>query len=97
MNLIYVSVSFQDSSAETVILISPKFGISQINSLRNSVVSIKKLFIFPNRGRESQTKAQPRATSVGESLKRLHSIKLVKVSGEMDKFDWISWFAATLA
>ena len=32
--------SFQDSNAETVILISPKFGISQINSLRNSVVSI---------------------------------------------------------
>ena len=30
---------FQDSNAETVILISPKFGVSQINSLRNSVVS----------------------------------------------------------
>ena len=31
---------FQDSNVETVILISPKFGLSQINSLRNSVVSI---------------------------------------------------------
>jgi hypothetical protein len=37
--------AFQDSSSETVILISPKFGISQINSLRNSVVSI--LILFP--------------------------------------------------
>ena len=32
-------VSFQDSTAETVILISPKFGVSQISSLRNTVVS----------------------------------------------------------
>ncbi len=32
----------QDSNVETVILISPKFGISQINSLRNSVVSKKE-------------------------------------------------------
>ena len=31
---------FQDSTAETVILISPKFGVSQISSLRNTVVSI---------------------------------------------------------
>ena len=33
-------IFFQDSNVETVILISPKFGLSQINSLRNSVVSI---------------------------------------------------------
>ena len=33
-------ILFQDSNVETVILISPKFGLSQINSLRNSVVSI---------------------------------------------------------
>ena len=39
---------FQDSNAETVILISPKFGISQISSLRNSVVSLKKTHIFIN-------------------------------------------------
>ena len=32
-------ILFQDSNVETVILISPKFGLSQINSLRNSVVS----------------------------------------------------------
>ncbi len=37
---------FQDSNAETVILISPKFGISQINSLRNSVVSNPHLFHY---------------------------------------------------
>ncbi len=38
----------QDSNVETVILISPKFGISQINSLRNSVVSkkTKNQFIY---------------------------------------------------
>ena len=35
---------FQDSNVETVILISPKFGLSQINSLRNSVVST--LFLY---------------------------------------------------
>ena len=39
---IYNSTCFQDSNIETVILISPKFGISQINSLRNSVVSLRK-------------------------------------------------------
>ena len=33
-------ISFQDSTVETVILISPKFGVSQISSLRNTVVSI---------------------------------------------------------
>ena len=31
---------FQDSSVETVILVSPKFGVSQISSLRNTVVSV---------------------------------------------------------
>ena len=39
----------QDSNIETVILISPKFGVSQINSLRNSVVSteiIRTLILF---------------------------------------------------
>ena len=34
----------QDSNVETVILISPKFGLSQINSLRNSVVSTVYIF-----------------------------------------------------
>ena len=53
--------SFQDSNAETVILISPKFGISQINSLRNSVVSI----IFHYRGRYQKVKAQPCLSSSG--------------------------------
>jgi hypothetical protein len=33
------STNMSDSNVETVILISPKFGLSQINSLRNSVVS----------------------------------------------------------
>ena len=37
--LMYRIKIFQDSNVETVILISPKFGLSQINSLRNSVVS----------------------------------------------------------
>ncbi len=32
------STNISDSNVETVILVSPKFGISQINSLRNSVV-----------------------------------------------------------
>merc|ERR1719346_31005 len=31
------STTLSDSNAETVMLISPKFGVSQINSLRNSV------------------------------------------------------------
>ena len=39
------STNVSDSNVETVILISPKFGISQINSLRNSVVSVKSKVI----------------------------------------------------
>ena len=35
----YKNWNSQDSNVETVILVSPKFGISQINSLRNTVVS----------------------------------------------------------
>ncbi|XP_071744367.1 uncharacterized protein [Lepeophtheirus salmonis] len=37
------STNISDSNVETVILISPKFGISQINSLRNSVLSNRRL------------------------------------------------------
>ena len=37
---------FQDSSVETVILVSPKFGVSQISSLRNTVVSVLHYFIL---------------------------------------------------
>lgn len=35
----------QDSNMERVILVSPKFGISQITGLRNSVVSLNTLWI----------------------------------------------------
>ena len=37
---------FQDSSVETVILVSPKFGVSQISSLRNTVVSVLSISIL---------------------------------------------------
>ena len=37
----------QDSSSETVILVSQKFGVSQIDSMRNTVVSLL-LCIFLN-------------------------------------------------
>ena len=47
--LTFIIQNFQDSNAETVILISPKFGVSQINSLRNSVVSTH-FYILPIEG-----------------------------------------------
>ena len=38
---LYLCLSLsQDSNAETVILVSPKFGISQIVGMRNSLVSV---------------------------------------------------------
>ena len=40
------SMMIQDSDNETVILVSPKFGISQINSLRNTLVSFKFTLLF---------------------------------------------------
>ena len=50
------SISFQDSTVETVILISPKFGVSQISSLRNTVVSNIVLSVHIRRWRDAESK-----------------------------------------
>ena len=34
-----------DSNVETVILVSPKYGVSQLSGLRNSSVSGKSIFL----------------------------------------------------
>lgn len=39
-------IRFQECNVETVILISPKLGISQIIGMRSSMVSFKKISIF---------------------------------------------------
>ena len=71
-----------------MILISPKFGISQINSLRNSVVSSRK---------EREVAPLCRGKAAGMSLKALHVAPSRKpISSEKGDFVESQLFRAKL-
>ena len=86
MNLI----SFQDSTVETVILISPKFGVSQISSLRNTVVSnIFQFYPFTSEDGVIQKVKKPMLSILTEKARNIRETTIDGCSPHREPADFL--------